>query len=211
MDKLRDKIQLIKLEDLYIACLLGGAKKSGITGEYQVMIPQERLILLKRYLERYDLGNMFTFTVQEEKSQCILSFENTLVSARVYKEWVQDNNIIAISPMYLNLNVYILWISMFAQKRKSFIRLLNGHLSLEAKNTLALLFEEQTGISMTTNGMQFSIHDVNALILLAISTKRPNYEIHLFTQFISDREYAKLVRILNDRILTRRGLAYAHY
>lgn len=209
---MRDTIQLIKLEDLYTALLLGGAQKSTSSGKYQVEFLKERYELLSHYLDRYGLDHtIFQFVIEEDNPYIVVKFENNLIVARIYKEWIFNNEVRAISPMHLNVNVYLLWISLFAEKRKHVIRLSNKHLSLDAKRTLASLFEEQMNMQISMNSIQFVIHDVKSLILLAIRTKRPNYEIHLFTQFLSDRDYNKLVGLLKERIFTRGGLAYEYY
>ncbi|RKJ73748.1 hypothetical protein D7X33_20230 [Butyricicoccus sp. 1XD8-22] len=194
------KVQQMKLEDLYTAFLLGGAKKTTVANKYTVVIQQERLEILHYYLERFGLRNSFLFEVHEEElSQCVVvEFETTLLVMRIYKEWYYGNMVVAISPMYLNLNSYLLWISIFGEKRKSFIRLSNEHISQDAKKTLSTLFTELTGVELSTNAMQFAIHDVKLLILLAIRTKRPVYEVKLLTEFLSPREFKKLQGILNE-------------
>ena len=208
------QLQQTKLEDLYTAFLLGGAKKSSIYNRYTVEVQEERLTILNYYLDRFNLHNSFLFIAHKEIEPGILTieFETTLSLKRIYKEWCHDDMVIAISPMNLNLNAYLLWVSIFAEKRKNFIRLSNEHISHDAKLTLASLFKESTGIEMSTNSIQFAIHDGKALTLLAIHMKRPAYEIRLLTEFLSDREFKKLQVALNTtRFSFRRGLYHECY
>ncbi|RNC99581.1 hypothetical protein [Lysinibacillus halotolerans] len=120
-------------------------------------------------------------------------------------DWTFDNKIIAISPSLLNMNVYMLWISLFAEQRKNFIRIPNSHLSNEAALTLANLFEDYTGISITTNNLQFALYGIKEIVVLALKLKRPHYEIYRFLEFLSDNEYTKLIHLLsNERFGLRR-------
>lgn len=202
----------IALEDLYTAFVLGGISISENPDLFFIEINEGRIKQIKYYLEKNNLNQYVHFEIiPTPTDQVQVIFELNLLARKLFSEWLTEGNITAISPAFLNTNVFLLWLSLFAEQRKNYIRISNGHFLDGAKNTLANIFKEHTGILMNTNIIQFTVHDVIGLIILAINSKRPVFEIYLFLQFISEREYHKLVQILNNPHLAKAGGNYCEY
>lgn len=195
------------LEDLYTSFLLGGATKSEqLRDHYVIAINREKLKLIDYYIERNKIDSYFSYKVEELNEDSLhVYFRNNVILQRFVKDWSDNNKIVAISPALLNINVYMLWIAIFGEQRKNFIRMSNTHFSSEAAATLSNLFEEHIRIPLTSNPIQFALHDVKELVILALKSKRPLYEIYQFIEFLSENDYAKLSYLLNQENLMYRG------
>lgn len=190
-------VNIATLEDFYSALILGGCTEKN--EQLFITIPTDRVKMLHYYQDFFNLGNSFNYTeINHQDSEYItLSFQKSLIYHRMKNEWSYSDSIIhAIPPKQLTINLVMLWVALFGEKRKNYIYLKSSNFSNDARETFAYLFTVKTDIDLPNNHQYFSLNDVKAFTLLAIRCQRPTYELVLLTRLLSIKEHEKLLNIL---------------
>lgn len=183
-------------EDLIVAILLGNSiietneKESVI--RFQIM--NERVKVLENFIE----FNQLSYLPLKNTAPGEYILQQDITLKRILTDLTQNNKVKYIDPALLNVNMFMLWFSLFGYKgdRKVYI---TSNIDEAAKKTLVEQLRANLELEISAVPKRFIIHSASRLAYLSILHKRPQYETSILIQMANEKERKKLSQLIDDR------------
>lgn len=173
------------LEDLIVAILLSEWDiqqcREGRCLHFK--LERRKQTILEDYVHRFKLKENVVFDSHTSKGY----IKPSIMLERVLKSWVEDNEVQAIEPRNLRLNMYLMWIALFGIKFTDRV-VIQSSLGFNQQQTLSVLFNDEFQ-SMLIPGKMIQIKPFRFILLRAlVQASRPTDECIELSYLLPEKE-----------------------
>jgi len=172
------------LEDMIVAILLAEweIQKDEQGRRLHFRLDRRKLNVFWDYLNRFKIIEYVSFDPITLNGY----IKPSIMLERILKEWTGENQVQRIDPRKLRLNMYLIWVGLFAKKTFNGVAIKTS-LGKEQQRTLAILFNEQFDSTLIV-GNTIQLTPFSPILLRAVQSNRPIEECIELSYLLPQKE-----------------------